>query len=228
MRTIVAVSFLFTAENIEQDNLGGKRKKMDDSVSESDCKVESCEGAELNESTSCDLDIEGANELLKKTVSLDMLVKERAKRVKEFNALGAEKRRAVTNLANEMRLRAHFIGVPLRNLIKKKAWAEIRLVRDIFSCCKKMLRVFIEDKLKMEFFTLKSKNFGLGPTADSIVNEVSFACYQIHSKCEDMSNENLCLLYRVCLYVLPKFKIIGQPTLEDEVTLRAFIDIQHM
>ena len=201
---------------------------MDDSVSDSDRSVNSGEGAELNALNSCDFDIEDANELLKKTVTLDKLVKERAKLVKEFNDLGAEKRRVVTNLANKMRLRAHFIGVPLRNFIKKKAWVEIRLVRDIFCCCKKMLQVFMEDKLKVDFFTIKPKSFGLGPTTDSIVNEVSFACYQIHSKCEHMSIANLCLLYRVCLYVLPKFKIIGQPTLEDEVTLRDFIDIQHM
>ena len=103
---------------------------------------------------------------------------------------------------------------------------EIQLLRDICLCCQKMLKVFIEEKLKIDYLLLKPQSFGLISTTDTLLNETGYAIFKIYRMCDEMTTDNLCLLYRVSLYILPKLKIIGQPTIQDELTLRDFIDMQ--
>ena len=181
---------------------------------------------EVNAESGSVVKCEEAEAMLKRTVSLQQIINERVKRVEEFQKLGASQRRVVTNLVNEMRLRLHFLGTPFDNFVKKKAWIEIRLLRDICLCCKKMLQVFIQEKMQRDYFSLKPRSFGLVAVTESLLNETAYAAFEIHRQCEEMSEQNLCLLYRVSLYVLPKIKIIGQPTHEDEIILREFIDMQ--
>ena len=103
---------------------------------------------------------------------------------------------------------------------------EIRLLWDICLCCKKMLKVFIEEKLKIDYLLLKPQSFGLISTTDTLLNETGYTIFKIYRMCDKMTTDNLCLLYRVSLYILPKLKIIGQPTIQDELMLRDFIDMQ--
>ena len=173
------------------------------------------------------LDVEAVTEKLKRTVNIAQIIKEHEKRVNEFKLLGESRRRVVTNLANEMRLRLHFLGTPFDHFKVKKAWPEIRLLRDILLCCKKMLCVFIEEKLNLQYFSSPPERFAVVSIAETLLNELSYTAFQIHHRCEEMDMQNLCLLYRVCLYVLPKLKVIGQPTLTDETILRDFIEMQH-
>ena len=171
--------------------------------------------------------VEAEIETLTRQVSWQRIIQERSKRIQEFKNLGLSQRRVVTNLANEMRLRLHFLGVPLEHFKRKKAWSDMRLLRDICNCAQKMLKVFVETKLMKEYVSINPQRFGLVSLTESILEEISYASFVIHSMCDTMSAPNLCLLYRVCLYVVPKLKIIGQPTLEDEMILRDFIDMQH-
>ena len=173
------------------------------------------------------LDVEAATEKLKRTVNTAQIINEHEKRVNEFKLLGESRRRVVTNLANEMRLRLHFLGTPFNHFKVKKAWPEIRLLQDILLCCKKMLRVFIEEKLHLQYFSLPPKWFAVVSVTETLLNEPGYAAFQIHYRCDEMDIQNLCLLYRVCLYMLPKLKVIGQPTLTDEIILRDFIEMQH-
>ena len=174
------------------------------------------------------LDVVKASLKLKSTVSIERIIQERVKCVKEFKELGfLNQRRHVTNLANEMQLRLFFLGTPFDRFKEKKNWPEIRLVRDIYLCCKKMLKVFMEDKLGLQYVVLQPQSFGLIHLLESLLEETSYAAFQIHRHCETMSNQNLCLLYRITLYVLPKLKIIGQPSLDNERTLKEIIEMQH-
>ena len=118
------------------------------------------------------------------------------KRVNEFKLLGESRRRVVTNLANEMRLRLHFLGTPFNHFKVKKAWPEIRLLRDILLCCKKMLRVFIEEKLHLQYFSLPPKQFAVVSVTETLLNELGYTAFQIHYRCDEMDIQNLCLLYR--------------------------------
>ena len=166
-------------------------------------------------------------ENLMKTVSLSKIINEREKRVEEFKRLGSSKRRVVTNLANEMRLRIFFLETTFEHFQKKKAWVEIRFLRDICLCCKKMLKVFIEDKLRLQYVCIQPQKFSLISITRALLNEVGYGAFIIHFHCDTMDMSNVCLLYRVCQYVLPKVKAIGQPTLEDEETLKDVIEMQH-
>ena len=83
------------------------------------------------------LDVEAVTEKLKRTVNIAQIINEREKRVNEFKLLGESRQRVVTNLANEMRLRLHFLGTPFDHFKVKKAWPEIQLLWDILLCCKK-------------------------------------------------------------------------------------------
>ena len=118
------------------------------------------------------LDVEKASLKLKSTVSIERIIQERVKHVKEFKELGfLNQCRHVTNLANEMRLRLFFLGTPFDHFKKKKTWPEIRLVRDICLCCKKMLEVFIEDKLGLQYVVLQPQSFGLIHLSESLLEE---------------------------------------------------------
>ena len=171
--------------------------------------------------------VDSMKENLMKTVSLSKIINEREKRVEEFKRLGLSKRRVVTNLANEMRLRIFFLETTFEHFQKKKAWVEIRFLRDICLCCKKMLKVFIEDKLRLQYVCIQPKKFALISITRALLNEVGYGAFMIHFHCDTMDMSNVCLLYRVCQYVLPKVKAIGQPTLEDEETLKDVIEMQH-
>ena len=85
----------------------------------------------------------------------------------------------------------------------------------------------MEDKLGLQYVVLKPQSFGLIHLSESLLEETSYAAFQIHGHYETMSNQNLCLLYRITLYVLPKLKIIGQPSLDNERTLKEIIEMQH-
>ena len=70
---------------------------------------------EVNAESGSVVKCEEAEAMLKRTVSLQQIINEGAKRVEEFQKLGASQRRVVTNLVNEMRLRLHFLGTPFDN-----------------------------------------------------------------------------------------------------------------
>ena len=71
------------------------------------------------------LDVEAATEKLKRTLNIAQIINEHEKRVNVFKSLGESRRRVVTNLANEMRLRLHLLGTPFDHFKVKKAWPEI-------------------------------------------------------------------------------------------------------
>ena len=99
---------------------------------------------------------------------------------------------------------------------------EIRLLRDICLCCQKMLKVFIEEKLKIDYLLLKPQSFGLISTTDTLLNKTGYAIFKIYRMCNEMTTDNLCLLYHVSLYILPKLKIIGQPTIQGRTYVKGF------
>ena len=71
------------------------------------------------------LDVEAVTEKFKRTVNIAQIINEHEKRVNESKLLGESRRRVVTNLAIEMRLRLHFLGTPFDHFKIKKVWPEI-------------------------------------------------------------------------------------------------------
>ena len=132
----------------------------------------------------------------------------------------------MNNLANELRLRIDFVLDALEHAKKKKNWEEIRFIRDLFRSTNRLFTVLIADKMKLDYKIFPPKHVALYAQAISALEEADFSSFRMYNAVSDMTTTELSLMYRICVYLIPKINLVALPTEECYTCLKNLIDMQ--